>query len=403
MRRKAERLVLSPVLLLVSLLGLVGSPPALGQSPSIGSMASGVARVEHITPHGTIDPEWAWVVDLNPTQAVVNNLGPLRQGNSFQANNVVNRLGVGSYRVTRTSVGATSGNVLVSAIASKPHSCLADSWSQTSIAPASELVYIRCYDEHGSPIDSSFVVNWLSASDIGGRLGYGTDEHPTSCGVAAQNAFDTFGGQVTVCPYQAPGQRFASEMTFPYLGSTGGTVQITAMTRNALDEGGSIAPALCTLRNFEELHPSQSVYNEIEDTICQDYSSNSTSYIYVWHNAWFMDGVGLEGAREQGLNGKVAYLFAGQPMTAYYTPGANRRFSSLGGAISIARQGVGRYVVQLARMPAGGSVQVTAFGAQILHCTIVSISQVTPQKIGVRCFNAAGALTDSRFTLAYTK
>jgi len=381
MRIRLERLVLVP-LLAIPLLAAYGPTSALA---------------------GTIDPKWAWVVDLQPTQSVVTDLGPLLQGNSFHASNSVNRLGVGWYRVTMPYMGAPAGNVLVSAIASTFRNCLPDTWTSVGSGPVNEQIDVRCYDQNGSPVNSKFVVNWLAASDIGGRIGYGTDEHPTSCGVNAQNAFDSFSGTPTVCPYQASGQRFASRMTFPHLGSAGGTVQITAMTRNALDNGASSAPALCTLRAFQQVRRSPTDVDEVEDTICDDYSSNSSSYIYVWHNAWFMDGVGLEGATESGVNGKVAYLYDNQPLADAAVPPANRSFSSLGGSIVVTHPAIGQYVVRLGKMPPGGSAQVTAFGSRILHCTIASISQVLPQQVRVHCFDATGAPANSRFTLAYTR
>jgi hypothetical protein len=381
MRIRVERLVL------VSLLAI----------PLVAAYAPGSALA------GTIDPKWGWVVDLQPTQAVVTNLGPQLQGNSFNATNSVNRMGVGWYRVTMPYMGAPYGNVLVSAISTTFHNCIADTWANQSSGTFDELIDIRCYDQNGSPINSKFVVNWISASDIGGKLGYGTDQHPTSCGVQAQNAYDTYGGTVTVCPLQSTGKRFASEMTYPHLGSNGGTVQITAMTRNANDNGASISPQLCTLRAFGQVHVSGNDYKETEDTICDDYSSNPSNYIYVWHNAWFMDGLGLEGATESGPNGKIAYLYSNQPLANASVPPPNWSFSSLGGSISVTRSGVGNYVVHLGKMPAGGSAQVTAFGAKIVHCTIGSIAQKAPQQIGVRCFDAKGAPLDARFTLAYTR
>src|SRR6478736_4634766 len=109
MRIRVERLALAS-LLLVSLLAASG--PALARAGS----SVGIAPPGGIHPSGTIDPKWAWVVDLQPSASVVANLGPLLTGNSFQAANTVNKMGKGWYRVTMGYMGAPSGNVLVSAI-----------------------------------------------------------------------------------------------------------------------------------------------------------------------------------------------------------------------------------------------------------------------------------------------
>lgn len=94
-----------------------------------------------------------------------------------------------------------------------------------------------------------------------------------------------------------------------------------------------------------------------------------------------------------------AYLWADQPSTASYTPSTTYQWNSTGVNNTITRTGVGSYTANMPGMSfVGGTVEVTAYGTGSAHCKVVSWFSTS---VNVACFTAAGAPTDSMFTLNY--
>jgi len=366
---------------------LLVTSAASAAPPSVGGTAG-------IVPTGTTPPEWAWAVDTLPGAESIPSLGPNYGGNSYGATNGVARLGVGWYRVTLTHVGAPSGNVLVSALSSHPRFCLVDTWTETGSAPTDETVDVRCYAKTGLPSNTRFIVNWQSASDVGGRMAYANNWSPTSGGSAPLYWYDSFGGTITLYP----GSSGKAELHIPYLGSYRGTVQVSATAHNRNDDPATTSVGFCDLVSFHSFIGDASDHDEYVASLCYNLPVDSSG-IYREHNVWFMQGLGMKGFG--GTN--VAYLWANRPAAGSYTPDTHYSYSSPGGSIHVTRLGVGSYSVLLTGMPKGGSAQVTAFGTDPRHCTISSIATSSPQKVGVRCFDAAGVAQDAKFTLAYAR
>lgn len=366
----------------------------LGVTSAASAGPSAVGQSAGIVPNGTTPPEWAWAVDTVPSADSIPTLGPNYGGNSAGATNAISRLGAGWYRVTLAHVGAPNGNVLVSALSSHPRFCLPDTWTETGSAPTDETVDVRCYDKTGLPSNTRFIVNWLSATDVGGRLGYANNWSPTSGSSAAAYQYDSFGGTISVWPASSGN----AELHIPYLGSYRGTVQVSATAHLRTDPETTTSVGFCDLVTFHSFIGDQSDHDELVAAHCFNLPVD-TSGIYREHNVWFMQGLGMKGFG--GSN--VAYLWANRPIAGSYTPDIHYSYSSPSGAINVTRLGIGRYSVLLNGMPKGGSAQVTAFGTEPRHCTISSIAYSTPQKVGVRCFDAAGVAQDSKFTLAYAR
>ncbi len=94
-----------------------------------------------------------------------------------------------------------------------------------------------------------------------------------------------------------------------------------------------------------------------------------------------------------------AYLWANQPSTASYTPSTTYQWNSTGVNNTITRTGVGLYTANMPGMSfLGGTVEVTAYGTGSAHCKVTSWFA---SSVNVACFSAAGAPTDSMFTLNY--
>ncbi|HEU4426776.1 MAG TPA: hypothetical protein VFR67_29940 [Pilimelia sp.] len=108
----------------------------------------------------------------------------------------------------------------------------------------------------------------------------------------------------------------------------------------------------------------------------------------------------------------MAYAWADQPTAADYEPHPLYRFNSTGAALSIARFGVGHYVVRLPgfrRNPQTGDItgtaKVTAYGPGSARCNIEfgpgGIAAI--ESVLVQCTTPAGQRVDSRFTVSYVE
>lgn len=104
---------------------------------------------------------------------------------------------------------------------------------------------------------------------------------------------------------------------------------------------------------------------------------------------------------------RLGYAWANNASAASYTPSVPYSHNSSGGPINITRQAAGRYRVRFNGLGGsgivGGNVQVTAYGPGSQTCKVVSWgSGGSHFLVNVRCFNAAGALVDTRYTVLVT-
>ena len=114
----------------------------------------------------------------------------------------------------------------------------------------------------------------------------------------------------------------------------------------------------------------------------------------------FMQGVGLKGVGGD----RVAYLWADRPQDSSYTPDSHYAYSSAGRSPTVTRQGTGRYTATLPGMPKGGAAHVTGYGSAAKRCVVGGIrTSDAPQRVKVRCYDAAGDPTNAKFTLAYVR
>lgn len=96
-----------------------------------------------------------------------------------------------------------------------------------------------------------------------------------------------------------------------------------------------------------------------------------------------------------------AYLWTSS--TASHVPPARYALNSTGRGISMARLALGRYQVTLeGQSVAGGTVHVTAYGADPAWCQVAGWSTSGgATRATVHCYTTGGAATDSLFTLRY--
>ena len=108
-----------------------------------------------------------------------------------------------------------------------------------------------------------------------------------------------------------------------------------------------------------------------------------------------------------GKRDNLAFAFGNQPTASSYSPSSAGTWNPAG-ATQIVRNGVGQYYVSFkglaGRVPAdlGGHVQVNAVGTGKTHCKVEEWGKTSDINLWLRCWTAAGALTDSKFTVLFT-
>jgi hypothetical protein len=101
-----------------------------------------------------------------------------------------------------------------------------------------------------------------------------------------------------------------------------------------------------------------------------------------------------------------AFVWAHDPTAASYTPSATYQFNSTQpwqAVNTISRTGTGSYTVFLPNLGSpSGTVLVNAYGFTANSCKVASWGPSgTSQAVNVRCFNPAGQLADTQYTLSY--
>ncbi len=103
------------------------------------------------------------------------------------------------------------------------------------------------------------------------------------------------------------------------------------------------------------------------------------------------------------------FVYADDPAAASYTPIDANNHNSTGAKNTIERTGTGVYEVIFTNLASfegeSGNPQATAYGSAGEHCTTSRwVPDGTPdQHVTVRCFTAAGAPTDVKFTASYVR
>ena len=104
------------------------------------------------------------------------------------------------------------------------------------------------------------------------------------------------------------------------------------------------------------------------------------------------------------------YLWANNPTAASYTPSSTYQSNSGDVLNTVTRLSTGRYRVNMPTMNissgenTGGTVMVTAYGSNSDRCKVRSwYFSGADLNANVDCYNSAGSLTDSRYTLSFMK
>ncbi|WP_437963464.1 hypothetical protein WMF04_27475 [Sorangium sp. So ce260] len=308
-----------------------------------------------------------------------------RSFNSSAGANHVALSGVGVYTVTFDGLGGSGGNVQVNSTGGEGQRCKVSSWQTVDTALK---VHIRCHTASGAPTSSPFVVSYA-------RFAGGTA--PSSQGAYLLMNRTPDGAISTAHAWGAPAavSRIGAgryNITLTGNGSLESSVLVTAV-------GGG--PEYCKPLVWWSLYGNTSI-----EVLCFGAggapadTSFSLRYIREPREAPFESG---------------GYVVANDPTAADYTPSnqyhlitseCNDRTET----VAAHRITTGRYQITYPEMGglagiARGAALATAVGASSDYCNVVGWEHPSADpdaiRVGVRCFNASGALVDSRFTQAY--
>ncbi|OJF12873.1 hypothetical protein BG844_18340 [Couchioplanes caeruleus subsp. caeruleus] len=238
----------------------------------------------------------------------------------------------------------------------------------TVVAVAAAAVLTPSAAQAAGPYGAAFV--WLDTPDAAMCIVPGERQWNSSAPFQFRN--EVCGLDVGLYSVDLPGQA-----------ARAGTVQVTAYGSDT---------AYCKVQSWAPSGDNQRVLVR-----CLDRRGTPTDSRFV-----------LTYNNRSGSGGKpLAYVFANQPTNASYTPPANYQYNSSGALNTITRSPgePGVYTVNAPGIgTTGGHVQVTAYGTGGEWCTAWNwTASGTAERIQVRCYNAAGAPADSRFTMSFVK
>ena len=349
-------------------------------SVGVPSAALALARTPSDDPQGAIviaQDLWGYAVARHPTASSYQP-GPTSSRDDMGTTVTIVHAATGIYDVrfpNNFPVTPNWGTVLVAALSTHGAFCsVGDFGSQLN---SYEGVIATCFDRTGAAADTKFAVDFLDLHTLAGRSAYVFANQPSASSYTPDLTyqFNSTGGTNTIDRLSAG--RYAVRL--PGLGSSHGNVQVSSM-----------GTGFCRVISWGPDSGDQLVQVQ-----CQDASGDpvDSTFLFVFTQD--------QGLKQHGAHG-VAYLEANRPTAGSYTPEAHYRYSSAGKASHVARTGVGSYVVTVPGLPAGGSAQVTAYGAGTSRCNLASIATSgSLAKIGVICLKPNGHPVDSRFGLSF--
>ncbi len=274
------------------------------------------------------------------------------------------RYDVGDYTVTFQNLQIDNGNVQVTPYDTSA-SCTVSSWSESS-------VNVGCYNTAGQPVDSRFIVavyrNNIFSSANTVAYAWANDATSASYSPTGATAFNAGGGTITATRTSAG----SYIMSFAGLTLSTGVVQVNAIGSASSCAAVTWIGSSVTVRCYDSagaLVDSQYVVSVLQRFV----PSSAVSTAFTWTNSGSLPT---------------------------YTPSAAYSYTASDGVITATRSAAGTYAIRFAGLSLdGGAVKVSAFGSSA-RCNVASWSG---DSVNVLCYGANGALTDSRYTIAYTR
>jgi hypothetical protein len=293
----------------------------------------------------------------------------------------VERTGVGAYTVHFTKLGIYyGGTVDVTAYGTGSETCKVGSWGPLL---SDMRVYVRCFDAAGNAADTRFAAAFTRPTSSA-KFGYVWANAPSSASYTPSSTyqFNSTGASNTI----THGSTGIYQVKLPGIGSSGGTVKVTAY---------GYGNQYCKVTSWTAIG-----VDEYVNVACQTPAGAlvDTTFTATWHAS-----IGLLGTAT-GAGWKVGYVWADQQSTASYTPSASYQYSSAGLTNTITRSSTGVYRVTFPGLgTSGGHPEVTSYGpsSSTTRCKIASWAGGTAESVNVLCFDAAGAPADSRYVVTF--
>lgn len=339
-------------------------------------LAGGVAALTPSTAQAAPSLGRAFVWAHSPNAALNTPYTPSAaySQNSTGATNTVVRTGTGQYTVRMPNLGRVGGVVHVTAYGANANSCSVYYW-----APVGDRLdaHVRCLTPTGLRVNAPFTASFVNTAGLGGRFAYVWANQPTTAAYTPSTSYQFNSAGATNTITRSGVGRYT--VRIPSIGSAAGHVQVTAY--------GDVR-ARCKVVNWY-LSGTAQLINVRCFTLGGALQDNRYTLTYV-------RGTGIQRTTP------AAYAWANQPATAAYNPAASYSYNSTGVENRISRVGVGTYRFWPSGMPLGnGNVQVSAYGADSRHC---KVDYWTPRTgVQVRCYTAAGALSDAYYDVAFQR
>ena len=340
------------------------------------------------SPSGTAFNAYAWVVARHPLKLHYKP-APADRGDSEGGAISIDRVDTGTYIVNVPGMDNEDGTVQVTPLGDSATRCVVGGWA----VDGSRLqVQVACSNASGAAAPTAFSMTYITygISPFGqAHLAYLFADQPSEISTYTpdtdfnfDSAFMHSGDTPVYNTVQRSGPGHYT-VSIPGLGSKGGHVQVVAVQLF----GVTVA---CRVVAWAPDGGAMLV-----SVLCRDLTGTPVD---TYFDLTFVKSLKLTGYSAS----RGAYLFADHPTSASYHPAKAYRYSSADTVPTVKRSGKGRYSVILPGMPSGGAAQVTPFGPGKTRCNLSSIrTSGSPQTVGVRCYDIAGHLADSRFTLAY--
>jgi hypothetical protein len=288
---------------------------------------------------------------------------------------------IGKYEVRFENLAGSGGNVIAQAHETAAARCQVEGWSSDG---ADLVARIACFERvTAAPIASKFVAWYVrGGTPRSGRaeLAYlKTDFATASHTPSAAFQYSSAGGNHTVA--RTGLGRYS--VTLANQAGGGGNAHATAF--------GTL-PGTCNVVGWGDDWTNAA--NAVVDVACFDLAGNPADRLFSLR---FLRALGSETTDLQ-------YLYSHAPSAATTTPTRSyAHFASASRPATVRRTSTGVYAVELPGTVAIESVaSVTAYGGQGVSCqTAAWSSSGDGVTIPVRCYGGTGALTDSRFVLAY--
>jgi hypothetical protein len=341
------------------------------------ALTGGVATADPVRGAG-----YVWASD--PTAASYTPPTNYQMNSTGAGANTITRSGTGVYTVRFTGLGVTGGVAHATAYGAGTSQCKVGSWHPSG---GDQLVTVRCFTLAGAAVDSMFTAGYTNRTTWRGFDGaaapgaylWAGDPTSTNYTPSAIYQYNSSGAVNSV-------SRTGTGTYRAYLPGIGHSVTGGHPLVTAYGSGSE----RCKVVSHGWTSPSSTIQVNVRCFTTAGVPANTPFTLT------FTDRANVLGIEHR----QTAYALAHNATAASYTPAASYLHVTQGGTATATRVGVGVYVFKPTNVNlATGTVHVRASGWDGQFCKVITWSA---GGITVRCYDTAGALTDTPYELSFT-